>query len=228
MAQQQAFRSAVPTEALRFLGFRAFCQIPSIFPAPCCVQTNPQCCVLPRQQLPTGFAFALLQGRAAALTPWAAAGGTVPVPRVPRGWGVRNSCSHRNPSCQHSVSFSKAPWPEARGWGREEISRCWLSSFSSHKGAVGLLLPVASVLVGIFSLQLPAGEPRSSQCLSLCFFFGNLSCFEQGSGAEGVCTFRASPPLPELVPSQTRGPRVPINPSPLNFLFLHPAARAGG
>lgn len=127
-------------------------------------------------------------------------------------------------SCQHSVSFSKAPCPEARGWGREEISRCWISSFSSYKGAVGLLLPVASVLVGIFSLHFPAGEPQSSQCPSLGFFFGNLSCFEQGSGAEGVCTLRAAPPLPELVPSRTRGPRVPINPAPPNFALPAPGS----
>lgn len=196
MAQQRAFRSAVPTEALRFLGFRAFCQILIVFPAPCCVQTNPQCRVLPCQQLPTGFAFALLQGRAAALTPWAAAGGMVPVPRVPRGRGVRNSCSHRNPSCQHSVSFSKAPWPEARGWGREEISRCWISSFSSHKGAVGLLLPVASVLVGIFSLQLPAGEPRSSQCLSPFFFLVTSAAL---SKARVLKAFAPSVQLPRFL-----------------------------
>lgn len=120
-------------EALHFLGFSAFCQIPTVFPALCCVQTNAQCCVLPCQhcgELPTGFAFALVQGRAAALTLRAAPGGAVP---TPRGRGVRDSCSRRNPSRQRSVSFSKAPWPDARGWGREEISRCAHSLFFQIK-----------------------------------------------------------------------------------------------
>lgn len=56
--------------------------------------------------------------------------------------------------------------------------------------------------------------------------FDNLSWFEQGSGAEGICTFPASPPLPELVPPQTRGPRVPIIRALLNFAL--PASEARG
>lgn len=131
-------------------------------------------------------------------------------------------------SCQHSVSFSKAPCPEARGWGREEISRCWISSFSSYKGAVGLLLPVASVLVGIFSLHFPAGEPQSSQCPSLGFFLVTSAAL---SKARVLKAFAPSVQLPRFLSWSHHEPVALGSPSIRRrriLLFLHPAARAGG
>lgn len=120
-------------------------------------------------------------------------------------------------------AFPKLPGLRLGAGGERRPPGAGSPLFPAIKGPLGSCSPWFQLWWG-FSPCSSHPESLGAPSASLCFFFGNLSCFEQGSGAEGVCTFRASPPHPELVPSQTRGRRVPINPSPLNFALPAPGS----